>query len=189
MSAQRLFVAIDPAPPVREAIARALGRLRALAPRARWVDAGSLHVTLAFLGDVDEERVPAFAEATRAAARRHPPVELRFAGGGVFGGRRPRVLWGGVTGDLEALARAQRDLVEALAPLGYAGDEHAFSPHLTLARARDPRGDPAFEACVEALEAEDFGLSRVEALVLYRSGLGPTGPRYTPIATGPLGLP
>src|SRR5262249_15155359 len=125
--------------------------------------------------------------AIASVALRHAPFELRFAGAGAFGGKRPRVLWAGVAGPVDALAAAQRDVVSALSPLGFPPEDRPYSAHLTLARARDPRGDPALAACAAALARDDFGPTRVEAIMLYRSELSPKGPTYTAVATLPLG--
>jgi len=188
MSTLRLFVAVDPAREVRERLRAALARARPLSPRARWVDPDALHMTLAFLGDVDEESVPGIAAALGGVASRHAPVDLRFAGAGTFGGKRPRVLWVGMTGGVAALGAVYRELGVALAPFGYAPDHADFTPHLTLARAREHGGDPALAACAEAFAAEDFGATRIEAMVLYRSELGPGGSKYTALATVPFGV-
>jgi 2'-5' RNA ligase len=182
----RLFVAIDPAPAVRERIARELEALRPLA-RARWVNPDAMHVTLAFLGSVDGDLVPAFTEVLRGVGGRHAPLDVSFAGAGAFGGRKPRVVWIGVKGDVERLAEIQRDVVNALVPLGHEAEDRLFSAHLTLARARDPRGDPTLIACAAAIRDIDFGPTRVEEIVLYRSDLSPKGPRYTALARLPLG--
>jgi 2'-5' RNA ligase len=187
MSTLRLFVAVDPAPEVRDRLRDAIGRSRPRAPSAKWVDAASLHVTLAFLGDVEEARVAEHSAAIAAVASRHAPIDLSFRGAGAFGGRKPRVLWVGVEGAVEALAAAQRDLSTALVPLGYAPENRPFSAHLTLARARDPRGDAALAACAEALAGEDFGATRVASILLYRSELSSKGAKYTLLSEAPLG--
>ncbi len=183
----RLFVAVDPAPAVVERVGAAIAAARGLAPSAKWAAPGSFHVTLAFLGDTPVERVPDLTAAIAAAALRHPPVDLCVAGAGTFGGRRPRVLWAGVTGDVAALAALAGDVEAALAPFGYTPEHRPFTAHLTLARARDPRGDPAFVQCAAALAGEDFGATRVEQVILYRSDLSPKGAAYTPLAALPLG--
>jgi 2'-5' RNA ligase len=183
---QRLFVAVDPAPAVRDRLADAIARVRPLAPRARWVDAAALHVTLAFLGDTPEDQVAALSAAIGAAARQHAPMDVRFAAAGTFGGKRPRILWVGVAGEVDALVAAGRDLGVALGPWGYV-PERDLTPHLTLARAGDRSGDPALHAAAAALAGDDFGATRLEAMVLYRSELSPKGARYTAVATLPFG--
>jgi RNA 2',3'-cyclic 3'-phosphodiesterase len=185
MTPLRLFVAADPSPSVRDRIRAAMDRARPLAPSARWVDLASLHVTLTFLGDTETERIPAIEAAVSAVALRHAAFDLRFGGAGTFGGRAPRVLWGGLTGDVAPLVAAQRDLAEALVPLGYVPEPRAFTPHLTLARAREPRAELELPAAAAALAGEDFGPTRVGSLVLYSSARSV----YTPMATFPLATP
>jgi 2'-5' RNA ligase len=186
MSAERMFVAIDPPPSVRERLAAAVARVRPLAPQAKWVDVATLHVTLAFLGNVDAERVPDYARALERAAAMNVAFELRFAGSGTLGGHRGRVLWAGVAGRVDSLRALERTVVAALVPLGFEPEERAFVPHLTLARARDPRGEPRFGSCTEALANEDFGSMVVDHIVLDRSVLTHGGPIHTPVASLPL---
>jgi 2'-5' RNA ligase len=182
----RLFVAVDPSPEVRASLDRAASRVRALAPRARWVDPSLYHLTLAFLGEQPEAQIPALSAAVATVAARGAPFELRFCGAGAFGGGRPRVLWAGVGGAVDAFLALERELCGALAPFGYAPD-HPASPHLTLARGDGRGGDPALSDCAQTLAGEDFGVARVAALVLYESTLGPRGASYAARATLPLG--
>lgn len=186
MTTLRLFVAVDPAPEVRDRLRDAIARMRPSAPSAKWVDAGSLHVTLAFLGDVEEARVAEHSAAIAAVASRHAPIDLSFRGAGGFGGKKPRVLWVGVEGGVASLAEAQRDLSAALVPLGFTSENRPFTAHLTLARARDPRGDAGLAACAEALAGEDFGATRVTEILLYRSDLSSKGAKYTALSSAPL---
>jgi RNA 2',3'-cyclic 3'-phosphodiesterase len=183
MSTARLFVAVDPAPNVVDHLRAATARVRSLAPDARWVDLAGLHLTLSFLGDTEAERVPQLTAVLAAVALRHPPTDLQFGGAGTFGSRAPRVLWAGVTGDVAALVATQVDLAAALEPLGYVPEARAFTPHLTLARSREPRGEPGLATAAAALASADFGPTRAAALVLYRSERSV----YTPIATFPFG--
>jgi 2'-5' RNA ligase len=179
----RLFLAVDPTEEVREALGRVIARLRHHAPEAKWTKAKGLHITLKFLGEVPGEIRPgAIAEAVRAVTARHAPLTLRAAGAGTFGsGDRPNVLWGGVGGDVEALRELQSDIERAVTPLGFAPEERTFTAHLTLAYARDSRGDPALAACAPLLESADFGESRITEVVLYRSVFSFLGQRYEPL--------
>ena len=184
----RLFVAVSPGNELCERIEQALETLRPLSPSSKWVRAENCHITLAFLGQVDDAKVPAVAAAVEGAAAGHAPLSLRFGSGGSFGRtRRPRVLWASVTGDTDALAAVQKAVVEALAPLGFPPEDRAFTAHLTLARARDQGGDAGLAACAEALQAIDLGETRVDEVILFRSDLSAAGPRYTPVIRAPLG--
>jgi RNA 2',3'-cyclic 3'-phosphodiesterase len=185
---KRLFVAIDPSDGVRARVREALPRAKALAPRARWVDPDGMHVTLAFLGDIAVHEIGNLTAAMGEAASRHAPIELRFTGAGTFGGRRPRVLWIGVDGEIEALREAHRDLSSALAPFGYRHDHPELTAHLTLARAGDRAGDPSLLACASALLGQDFGPTRADAWVLYESQRSSRGATYTAVARLPLAL-
>lgn len=183
----RLFVAIDPGEAVVASVAAAAARARAAAPRAKWAARERLHVTLAFLGEVDDALVPAIEAALRAVGEASAPLALRFDGAGTFGSpAHPRILWVGVGGDLEALGALEARVAAALAPHGYVREDRAFAPHLTLARARAPRGDAALADAARAIEHDEHGDARCDALALYRSDPGPGGARYTVIARAPL---
>ena len=186
----RAFLALDLADDVRGAIAAEARRLRANAPGARWLADAALHLTLVFLGEVPDERTPELTLAVGAAAAQHGPIAFEARGGGTFGGRRARVLWVGIDGAVAALRGLQRDLAEATLALGVGErEDRAYSPHLTLARARAPGGDPALAACAAALAGSSFGTTRAAEVVLYRSELGPGGARHTAIARLPLSAP
>lgn len=183
----RLFVAVDPGEAIARELAKALERVRPLAPDAKWVAAQAAHVTLAFLGWVPDERASEIAEALEAAVERHGPLALRFGGAGTFGAkRRPRVLWIGISGALAELGALRLDVETALVSFGYEPERRPFSPHLTLARARDPRGDAALAASAAALATEEIGKARIEHVVLYRSDLSRAGATYTALHRAPL---
>lgn len=148
----------------------------------------SVHVTLAFLGQVDDARVPELVRALEGAARAGGRFSLGLGGGGSFGSpRAPRVLWVGVTGEVDALVALQQRVVEALAPLGFPPEERRFSPHLTLARARSPGGDAALKAAEELARAVASEAEPIEEIVLFQSSPGAGGPRYDALARVPLG--
>lgn len=184
----RVFVAVEPGAEQLQKIQEVVRELTPKAPSAKWVDPGGLHITLAFLGDIAEERLPLVVAAAESASALHRPLTLRISRGGVFGsGRRPRVLWLGVSGDVGELGALRRDLEQALAlSTGYSLEEGRFDPHLTLARSRDPRGDPALDTCAQALAEVDFGEVRIAELVVFSSELTPKGARYTAVARAPL---
>jgi len=176
----RLFIAIDLGEEVRTAVSSQLAKLQPLAPNAKWVRVEGMHVTLAFLGYIDDDRVPQVKDIAEEVASRHGRVSLSVEGIGGFGSStRPRVLWLGLTGDIAALAALKSDLEERLAPLGYEPEKRPFKPHLTLARARMPSGDPALARCIGSCRTSSFGRAQVDRLIIFRSDLSPKGARYT----------
>lgn len=188
MGKLRLFVAVDLGAAIERRIGQELARLVRRAPDAKWVQTAMMHVTLAFLGYQDEERVALITAALTDVAARHRPVALRARGAGGFGSsKRPRVLWTDLTGDVEALAALQADVVRALVPLGYEPEDRPFRAHLTLARSRAPSGEPGFVACIDALKDVDFGETTIDEILLFKSELSPRGATYTVLSRAPLG--
>src|SRR4030088_2504501 len=107
----RSFIAIDLGQAARTRVEPEIERLRPLAPNARWVNAEGIHVTLSFLGHLDDARAEDVKTIVLDVARRHPPLELSVEGGGGFGSSaRPRVLGVGLTGDVEPLVSIKTDL-------------------------------------------------------------------------------
>jgi RNA 2',3'-cyclic 3'-phosphodiesterase len=184
----RVFVAVDPGAELLAKVGELLREVSPLAPTAKWVDPAGLHITLAFMGEITEERLPLVIAAAGSAAALHKPLALRIEKGSAFGTRRrPRVLTLGVTGEVNALGAIHRDLEQALlVSTGYVPEDRPFEPHLTLARSRDPRGDPALDACAQAIRDVDFGETQIAEIIVYQSEITPKGTLYTAIARVPL---
>jgi 2'-5' RNA ligase len=125
----RLFTGIEIPPEVREELAR----IRRPLPGGRWTEPENLHLTLRFVGDLDNPRATEFAD--RLADIEADAFELRLAGLGTFGGNEPRSIWAGVEASpqLEALARANDRAARAA---GLPPDGRQFKPHVTIARLK-----------------------------------------------------
>lgn len=172
---------------VRQRLATEIERLRPHATDVAWVAPANLHVTLKFLGQVDESRVAAFADALRAAAARHRPFEVAVRGLGAFPSPgRARVLWAGLQDDAAELAALAESVEAACAGLGAPRETRAFAAHVTLGRVREPRRQPAL---AEALaRPADVGRVRIERVSLMRSELSARGARYSELAGAPLAV-
>ncbi len=176
---KRIFVAIDLPEQQRTALAGLAGAL----PEARWVPTEQLHLTIRFLGDVDETSLPALADALAAVKRAPFPLTLR--GVGHFPpGRRPRVLWVGLA-ESAPLLRLQQDIEAALFGVGIPPDDRRFSPHITVARMREtpPALVCAFEVKERAFALEPF---TVTEFALYSSLLTHDGAIHTKEVSFPL---
>lgn len=181
----RLFVALDIPDTVRESLAKLARQLREICPAARWVRIEGAHVTLKFIGETPPDR----AEIIRSALHEVPapgPIGLHFAGLGYFpDSRRPRAFWAGV--DVNPELRALAASVEArLEPLGIPRETRAFSPHITLARFKSPKGLDPLRAAVEKLGVPEFGRTTAREFHLYQSVLKPGGAEYTRLASYPI---
>jgi RNA 2',3'-cyclic 3'-phosphodiesterase len=182
----RCFVAVPISERLQAELASMVADLRAdpeLDAAWRWTDVAGWHLTLAFLGATDPARVPQLSEALAGAARGMERFRVRSGGLGVFPSRRAaRVLWYGVD-DAQGRLREAARIVRT--ELGI-DPEQRFRPHLTLARARDPRGADAAEIAAAASPAGEIEVDRA---VLYRSHLGRGPARYETLATVPFGAP
>ena len=180
----RVFVAIEI--PARELarIGQLVDGLRRHRAHIAWVPAANVHVTLAFLGNIEFDRVGSVATATTVACDRVTPFELALAGTGCFPSRsRPKVLWTGVRGDLDALSALQRGVTTELAAAGFRLDEKPFRPHLTIGRVKESRS-PEVSSTVDDLERSIIeGVPfAVNSVTVLRSELLPSGARYTALA-------
>lgn len=184
----RCFVALDVAPAVRAAIATVQDHLRAAAPDVpvRWTPTESIHLTLAFLGDIAPATAAALGERLLAVAAVHRPITLAVRGVGAFPTlRRPSVVWVGLAGEGIDPLRACALAVHSLAGgLEIALDGKRFAPHLTIGRLRDPRRPGTLPDAL-ARCAADAGTWTAPELVLYRSHLHPTGSTYETLARTP----
>jgi 2'-5' RNA ligase len=170
----RCFVALGLEDGPGVALREWLERTRADFAEMAVTPAENLHLTLAFLGALDDGQVEAAGTAVRSAAAERRPWGLRWTAPGVFpSGSRPRVLWLGVDGG-KALVAAHRALTDALTVAGLPVEDRAFRPHLTLARIRRGAvGRERLREIVTHLETlPEVGPSRVVSLVLYESRLG-----------------
>lgn len=185
----RLFVALPLPEAVKALLAAEQRRLAAHPGLAgmRWSTPEQQHLTLVFLGEVDEARLPELARALAAASRRQPLLALATAGLGAFpSARRASVLWCGVAGDTEALAGLHDRLTQQLRGF-YRPEARGFKPHLTLARLRGGAQAEAAAAALAQLPAAPVVRWVAREVDLYRSQLSREGARYTRLERFALG--
>lgn len=167
-----------------EAVVRARQEAAVDADALRWPATDSWHLTLAFLGEVGEDRLADLQARLTRAARRHEPCQLVVSGAGRFGNR---VLWAGIRGDTDRLRRLGGSVGAACRRAGATVEQRRLRPHLTLARARRPVD---LRPLVETLAtyAGPAWTAREAVLVRSRLGAGPGGvPAYDTVSRHPLG--
>lgn len=187
----RLFVAVELDARVAAAAAALTAELRRraerLAPKARitWIPEDRLHVTVRFIGSVDESVAAAVRGALEPAVA-VAPFDLEIAGAGTFPGKgAPRVVWAGIAAGRESLSRLEQDVSRRLALVGIPSEARAYSPHLTLARVREAAGLNASRLC-DGMADQIIGTTRVETITLFESRVSPKGPTYLPLQRTPL---
>jgi 2'-5' RNA ligase len=183
----RLFVAIAPPAGVLDELDALVGPLRAARGDLRWTRRDAWHVTLAFLGQVGEPAAAMLLPRLERAARRHRSLRLAFSGAGAFPrAGRATVLWSGLSGDGEELARLAGSVAAAARRAGVTLPDSGrrFRPHLTLARCRMPADVTELVAALSGHDGRPWAADRIH---LVRSQLGAAGgPRYATLATWPL---
>jgi 2'-5' RNA ligase len=189
----RLFIALDIDDVIRERIARFVEGVSGFAPDARWVRPESLHVTLKFIGEKPEPAVEQIRQALETISS--SAFEIQFRDYGFFpSAKSPRVFWVGIAAGPQ-LASLATTVDEKVAALGVPKEEHAFSPHLTLARGAGGSGSPrrrkpdgAYQSFrhlqekLAALPTPEFGTMMAREFFLYQSKLSPKGSQYTKLA-------
>ncbi|CAA9249666.1 MAG: 2'-5' RNA ligase [uncultured Chloroflexi bacterium] len=186
----RLFIALPLPEEVRANLAAAQAGVSRLRLPLRFARAEGLHLTLAFLGETVEERLPALRSLIDEAAAPSPAILLTVRGLGVFPNpRRPRVLWAGLEGDLSQLVALYDRLGGSLAAAGFPVEDRPFRPHVTLGRVSG-EWTPETLRLLHAKLAETpepFGAWRAETLDLMLSELRREGARYATLHTSALG--
>jgi 2'-5' RNA ligase len=182
----RLFVAVDVGEQVALAAARLAGELRDrlhhLAPAARvtWASVERMHITITFIGQVDDVRARLVADLLQAPLD-DAPFAARIAGVGAFPpSGPPRVFWAGVDHGRERLVSLEHRVAELLAPAGVRSERRVYQPHLTLGRVREAAALRS-RALLEGFEHTVLGTTQVQAITLFESRLSPKGPTYAPL--------
>ncbi len=169
----RLFIAA----PIDDSVKSNLERVgwAANARGVKWVEPENMHLTLAFLGDVEESRIPEVEYVIYAATEGiDEPLSLQAQGLGAFPDEeKARVLWAGLDGEVPRLIALQARLVTELKAAGFEVDSKRYRPHITLARFRFPQRMPERLARLQV-----FGEWQVTELQLVESHLRPAGARY-----------
>lgn len=187
----RLFVGVELCEDARRAAeltANALRKRLGDLVTARWVPPEHLHITVRFIGQVDDDRAPALME-TLGAPIAVPPFEVQLDGAGVFPpSGPPRVIWLGLAEGTQSLAAVHAELNQRLAAFGYEPEQRPFSAHLTLARVKEVRQGASTEVRrTVANFTPPPARCAVAHATLFRSHVSPAGSRYEVVARTQLG--
>jgi 2'-5' RNA ligase len=191
MSVIRAFIAIEMSPEIRRRLDQVSDELKRRLKDipVRWVPVENIHLTLKFLGDVSVANLEVLKKILQSEIAGHHPFEMSVGELGAFpSNRRPRVIWVKVQAPAE-LEAVQRGIETESTRLGYAREERAFSPHLTLGRVSRNASSRDIHRISEVLDSYKVGFlgaTRVQTVHLFRSDLQPGGAVYTCLFTVPL---
>ncbi|MDA1050768.1 MAG: RNA 2',3'-cyclic phosphodiesterase [Planctomycetota bacterium] len=188
MTRIRTFIAVDTSPAVRRRAVALQDKLREGEVNASWTDPENMHVTMQFLGDVDESLIPEVCQRVAVAAAPFAPFDLEFARAGAFPALdRPRTVWIGVDRGSQKLVELQFAIQESLVEMRFPRERRTYKPHLTIARVRaaGPRQKRLSEliAHYHDFKAESCDVTEV---VIFASYLERSGPTYQIMGRAPL---
>jgi len=169
----RAFVALELSADIREQLAAAQDVLRGCTARLTFVDPPLIHITVKFLGDVDDKKIPQLTAALRSIP--FAPFPVTAGRVTVNNPRRPHTVWC-VAGDGGKGAELFRLVEDALQPLGFMRETRPFTPHATIARVKV--ADPSLSAQLALLNGRTYGSCTISGLTLKKSTLTPRGPVY-----------
>ena len=176
----RTFIAFELPPVIISLLQKVQQELKLLKLRARWVRPENIHLTLKFFGDIDPGGIDKIGAAMAEAVIGSSPLKLAVSGIGVFPGiKRPRVIWLGLSGDIQAILALQGRLEEKLADVGFPKEKRSFKAHLTLGRIKQAPSQALVRQVLNeyaTLRSDDTTFNQV---ILYKSDLKPSGAVYS----------
>ncbi len=177
----RCFIAIDIDKKIISRLAELQQDLRTETFRfekgVKWVDPENVHMTLKFLGDIEDDRVDEICGIVSDAVKKYRSFAMNIKGVGWFG-RPARVLWVGIE-ESEVLTDLQAEIENSLDRAGFEADRKGFSAHLTICRIKDYKAGKVIQALAKEYSDKTLGQSPVDAVYIYKSDLTSQGPIYT----------
>jgi RNA 2',3'-cyclic 3'-phosphodiesterase len=169
----RAFIALELSNDIKDQLALAQKTLRGCKARLTFVDPGLIHITVKFLGEVDDKKLRAVMDVLAKVS--FVPYSVTTGNVTVNNKNRPHTVWCTIqgTGESERLFVLIED---ALAPLGFARETRRFTPHATIARVKS--FDPSLFTSLNTLNAASYGSCRINGMKLKKSTLLPQGPVY-----------
>jgi 2'-5' RNA ligase len=188
MARIRTFIAVDLGKTIRDRAVALQEQLARAGTEVKWVEPENIHVTLLFLGEVQDREVPRVCQIAADGARAQPVFLLSVEGVGCFPNpRRPRVVWVGVGAGAQPLCALHDALEGPLQELGYRREERRYTPHVTLGRVKSDRPTDRLGAELGAHAGWKGGETTVRELLVMSSQLTPRGPVYTVLSRPRLG--
>lgn len=186
----RTFIAIELSDEIRDVLAKAQAHLKYAGADVKWVEPHNIHLTLKFLGEIDERKCDEVKSILDSIASQTHPFEISIKDIGAFPKiEYPRVIWIGLDKGASEAAELAKETDERLSKIGFQKENRSFAAHLTIGRVRSPKNREALkekvQSCQLSLSAE--ALAKAEAIspqlaksvILFQSTLTPSGPIYT----------
>jgi len=184
----RTFIAIKIPDIVKSELIQITDKLKSSRADLKWVKPEGIHLTLKFLGNIDEQKATEVKEVLNKVVKAEVPFEIRLEGLGAFPKpASPRVIWAGVKEGAQNTINLAKNLEEQLEKIGFEKERRSFHPHLTLGRLRSPQNKGKLSNLLESTKFKSSSIIKVARLNLIQSTLTPTGAIYTVLYQAELG--
>ena len=184
----RTFIAIELPDTVKKELVQLIDGLKSSQADVKWVNPKGIHLTLKFLGNIDEEKVTEIKDVLDKVTKAENPFELRLAELGAFPTpASPRVIWAGVKEGAQLAIDLAKKLEEQLEKIGFEKEKRSFYPHLTLGRVRSAQNKGRLTKLLESTKFKCSSTIKVSHISLIQSTLTPTGAIYTQLYQAKLG--
>jgi len=185
----RTFIAIELPEEIKTILERIQNDLKQTHADVKWVNPENIHLTLKFLGEIDEDLIEQIRSILNGIAQKNSSFNICLSNLGVFPKLQyPRVIWIGITNDQPVIKIAE-DLEKEMIKIGLPAESRAFSSHITLGRVRSPLNRKILVEKLELLNQNFPSLKpdfKVSNLTLFKSTLTPAGPIYEALFRCPL---
>lgn len=175
----RTFISVELPAQVKKNVVELISKLKDSGADVKWVNAANLHMTLKFLGWVEEKNLDKLIELTTKAVAGSGGFKVKFTGLGTFpAGKSPRVVWVGTAEGGGKLCDVAKNLEEVLAKAGFRREAREFKPHLTIGRVKEKKGIDQLLAKIKSIKNAYFGEALVDRIYIMKSTLTRKGPIY-----------
>ncbi|MEW6455922.1 MAG: RNA 2',3'-cyclic phosphodiesterase [Acidobacteriota bacterium] len=183
----RTFIAIDFPEEIKKLIYEKIDVLKKFEANIKWIREEGIHLTLKFLGEIDENKLNLINNKLKKISESIPSFSLIVQGMGTFPERSksPRVIWIGIKEETN-LKRLQENIEEEMEKLSFQRETRKFSPHITIGRVKDSKHITKILDVIEKERETLFGKIKVKEIILFRSILKPDGAQYIPLEKSPL---
>ena len=178
----RVFIAVELPEKMRKEAAQLQSKMGITADRIKWVNSGAIHITLKFLGEVEEKKLKAVYRATEDTARKWSPFLLGTKGVGAFPeDGNPKVIWMGIEEGSAELSQMAAQLEEKLFSYGFPREHKKWTPHITLGRVKQLEDRETLTKLIAEEKQTSGGTARVKEVTVMQSRLTPRGALYAPL--------
>jgi len=188
MARTRTFIAVAIDDEILDNVTTLQTDLAKCGAEVKWVEPASMHITLLFLGEVEDRELHSVCRAVKEVAAREPAFALRVAGVGAFPTpRRPKVAWAGITDGADELKLLHDKLEARMMDLGcYRTEERGYTPHLTLGRVKGEADGMTLAPELAKRLTWSGGRMLIDEVLVFSSELERSGPVYTVLGRGKL---